>query len=80
MAIAEVVAPGEETEVGITVQSPEYPGIYQAWWQLAEGEGQNFGDQLMLLFETPRPAITLVPSPVVEASAMCLTGLNSVAV
>ena len=30
--------------------------------------------------DTPRPAITLVPSPVVEASAMCRTGLNSVAV
>ena len=30
--------------------------------------------------ETPRPAITLVPSPVVEASAILRTGENSVAV
>ncbi len=30
--------------------------------------------------ETPRPAMTLVPSPVVEASAIWRTGLKSVPV
>ena len=66
MAIAEIVPPGEETEVGITVQSPAYPGIYQAWWQLADEEGQQFGDQLGLLFEAPKPATDIPGYGVVE--------------
>jgi hypothetical protein len=66
MALAEIVSPGEETEVSITVQSPEVPGIYQAWWQLSDEQGQIFGDQLGLLFEAPKAATDIPGYGVIE--------------
>ena len=66
MAIAEIVAPGEETEVSVTVQSPAIPGIYQTWWQLSDEHGQNFGDRLGLIFEAPKPATDIPGYGVIE--------------
>ena len=66
LAIAEVVMPGEETEVGVTVQSPEYPGIYHAWWQMVDEQEQEFGDLLSLLFEAPQPATDISGYGVIE--------------
>ena len=66
MAVTDVVPPGEETEVGITIQSPSYPGIYQAWWELADEEAVRFGDQLGLLFEAPAPVTDIPGYGVVE--------------
>ncbi len=66
VAITEVVSPGEETEVGVTVHSPTAPGIYQAWWQLIDESGERFGDMLELLFESPRPATDIPGYGVIE--------------
>ena len=56
MAITEIVPPGEDTEVSVTIQSPAIPGTYQAWWQLSDEQGRTFGEQLGLIFEAPKPA------------------------
>lgn len=66
MAITEIVPPGQETEVGITIRSPEYPGIYQAWWQIADEKQEQFGDMLALLFEAPPPATDIPGYGVIE--------------
>ncbi|MFN2118432.1 MAG: NBR1-Ig-like domain-containing protein [Candidatus Promineifilaceae bacterium] len=66
MAIAEIVPPGEETEVSVSVQSPDIPGIYQTWWQLSDEQGQNFGDRLGVLFEAPKPATDIPGYGVIE--------------
>ncbi|MFN2278528.1 MAG: NBR1-Ig-like domain-containing protein [Candidatus Promineifilaceae bacterium] len=66
LAITDIVPPGEETEVGITLQSPDYPGIYHAWWQVADENGQKFGDLLSLLFEAPKAATDIPGYGVIE--------------
>jgi hypothetical protein len=66
MAIADIVAPGEETEVSVTIQSPAIPGIYQTWWQLSDEQGQNFGDRLGLTFEAPKAATDIPGYGVIE--------------
>jgi len=66
LAITEIVPPGEETEVGITLLSPDYPGIYHAWWQVADENGEKFGDLLSLLFEAPQPATDIPGYGVIE--------------
>lgn len=66
MAIGSVVAPGEETEVSITANSPFNPGIYQAWWQIADEQEQPFGESLLLRFEAPRPATDIPGYGVIE--------------
>ncbi len=66
MAIAEIVPPGEETEVGVTVQSPAAPGFYQAWWQVGDDQGQPFGSELGILFEAPRAATDIPGYGVIE--------------
>lgn len=66
MAITAIVPPGEEAEVGITVQSPAIPGFYQAWWQLGDEQSQPFGDELGILFEAPKPATDIPGYGVIE--------------
>jgi Ig-like domain from next to BRCA1 gene len=66
LAITDIVAPGETAEVGISAQSPANAGIYQAWWQMRNANGNRFGDQLGLRFEAPRPATEIPGYGVIE--------------
>jgi hypothetical protein len=66
LPITDIVPPGEETEVGITVRSPDYPSIYQAWWQVADENDEKFGDMLALRFEAPEPATDIPGYGVIE--------------
>jgi hypothetical protein len=66
LPITDIVPPGEETEVSITVQSPDYPSIYQAWWQVADENDEKFGDMLALRFEAPEPATDIPGYGVIE--------------
>jgi hypothetical protein len=68
MPVADIVSPGEETEVSVTIQSPAVPGIYQTWWQLSDENGQNFGDLLGIRFEAPKPATDIPGYGVIEGS------------
>ncbi len=61
-----VVGPGEETEIGVEIISPEIPGNYHAWWQLADDMGNPFGTYYYALFESPEPATEIPGYGVVE--------------
>jgi len=61
-----IVAPGEETNLSVTLHSPSTPGKYHAWWQLADPAGIPFGSFYSVLFEAPRDATEIVGYGVVE--------------
>ncbi|MFN2137097.1 MAG: NBR1-Ig-like domain-containing protein [Candidatus Promineifilaceae bacterium] len=68
LALAEVVPPGDEIEVGVTVVSPAEPGIYETWWQLEDEHGMPFGEFLGLRFVAPRPATDIPGYGVIKGS------------
>ena len=41
--LATLVAPGEETEVSVTLKAPTTPGQYTAYWQMVNSKGIPFG-------------------------------------
>ncbi|MCB8942630.1 MAG: hypothetical protein H6658_02525 [Ardenticatenaceae bacterium] len=43
MAIEAPVAPGQTTEVSVTLIAPEEPGTYRSNWQMDDAEGVRFG-------------------------------------
>jgi len=56
LKLLDVVPAGEETEISVEIISPEIPGKYQAWWQLSDEMGIQFGTFFYVLFEAPKPA------------------------
>jgi hypothetical protein len=61
-----IVPAGEEAEISIEIVSPEIPGNYQAWWQLANDMGEPFGAFYYLIFEAPPPATDIPGHGVIE--------------
>lgn len=41
--LADIVTPGQEIEVSVTLKTPDTPGVYQGYWQLRNAAGQVFG-------------------------------------
>ncbi len=76
LPVTSIVRPGEVSEVGITAVSPETPGTYQSWFQLASEENAAFGAQLLLLFEAPKPATDIPGYGVIEGSISYPAGNN----
>ena len=46
MAINKLVGPGETYESSVTFNTPAANGEYTAWWQMQNGNGQNFGQTI----------------------------------
>jgi hypothetical protein len=65
-SVIDIVNPGEETEISVEIVSPEIPGTYQAWWQLADESGYSFGPFYHVIFESPRPATDVPGHGLVE--------------
>lgn len=68
LPLTTVVEPDAVIEVGISVLSPEVPGIYQTWFQLADTHGNPFDMQFLLLFEAPEPATDIPGYGVIEGA------------
>jgi serine/threonine protein kinase len=84
----EPLAPGEATEIEITLQSPADYDAYTSVWQLQDGEGNPIGGDLEIAYRvdatpTPRPTAmpTATPTPEltstpVERLSMSVPSLN----
>jgi hypothetical protein len=63
-ALEEPVPPGESAAIAIELTAPEQPGRYQAWWQLANEDGETFGQtpyvSIVVVDKTPPPAPALL--------------------
>ncbi len=82
-------APGETTEIEITLKAPTSYGRYNSVWQLQDVEGNTIGQDLEIVFRvgatpTPPPTATPSPTPTPEASPipaetlwMSIPGLSS---
>lgn len=64
------VRPGAMYDFWVELTAPLTPGVYQANWELKNGQGRGFGEPLSLNFEiaplptgTPPPDVSLVAEP-----------------
>lgn len=62
------VAPGETYDFFVTLQAPRFPGTYQAFWEMRNGEDQAFGQRVWVGITvpgapTPIPVPTQTPAP-----------------
>ncbi len=65
-SVIDVVNPGDATDISVKITAPEVPGIYHAWWQLADDFGNPFGPYYHAIFESPQPATDIPGYGVVE--------------
>jgi hypothetical protein len=65
-SVIDVVHPGEMTDIRVEIISPDTPGIYHAWWQLADELGRSFGPYYHVIFESPQPATNIPGYGVIE--------------
>ncbi len=59
------VAPGETIDIYVNLIAPQTPGTYQAWWQMKNAAGKDFGKQIWVKVQVPAPA----PPPTATPSA-----------
>jgi polar amino acid transport system substrate-binding protein len=62
------VAPGETYDLSVNLVAPLLPGVYQAFWEMRNGDGRAFGQTLRAGVQvagapTPTPAPTATPVP-----------------
>ncbi len=62
------VAPGEIYDLSVDLVAPLLPGVYQALWEMRDGDGRALGQTLRVGVQvagapTPTPAPTLTPAP-----------------
>jgi hypothetical protein len=63
VSIAGTVVPGAKYNISAGLVAPLDPGIYQAMWELRNGDDQSFGERLALALQVPaRPTTTPVPT------------------
>lgn len=74
------VAPGDTYDMFVDLVAPAQPGVYQGFWTMRNGDGQQFGAKVWVGIETvsptqPTPVPTQPPSADVQFSAD-RTGIN----
>jgi len=69
----ELVAPGETTEIKVTLKAPTSYNTYSSVWQLQDIEGNPIGQDLEIAFRvgaTPTPRPTATPSPTATSESI----------
>jgi hypothetical protein len=56
------VAPGDAYDIQVKLVAPLQPGIYEAFWQMVNGQGRAFGQRLRVTIAVPA-APTVTPAP-----------------
>ncbi len=64
--LEEVVEAGETVEIGVEMTAPDEDGVYTSYWQMADAEGQLFGDSFYVKIVVGTPPEGETPPPVSE--------------